>query len=106
MNERWETVLINAKRIAVGFTSLSILAAAVVGATSLSINPAEAAVQSGYYIYEFSYYSDSSQTTLVGGARQGCYPGDPAMYSWGDVTPYYSSTVIGQAYPDGTCILY
>lgn len=106
MNERWETVLINAKRIAVGFTSLSILAAAVVGAISLSVNPAVAAIQSGYYIYEFSYYSDSSLTTLVGGARQGCYPGDPAMYSWGEVTDYYRSNVIGWAYNDGSCILY
>lgn len=98
--------MINAKRIAVGFTSLSILAAAVVGTTTLSVNPAEAAVKSGYYIYEFTYYSDSSHTTLVGGARQGCYPGDPSMYSWGEVTDHYSSNVIGWANNDGTCILY
>jgi len=105
-NERWETVLINAKRIAVGLTSLSILAAAVVGTTALSVNPAEAAVQSGYYIYEFSYYSDASLTTLVGGARQGCYPGDPTMYSWGEVTDHYRSNVIGWANTDGSCIRY
>lgn len=96
----------NVKRIAAGIPNLFILASVVIAATSFSANSATTTIQSGYYIYEYSYYSDASHSSQVGYARQGCYAGDPAASGWGEVTAHSTSTLIGWCNPDGTGIIF
>ncbi|WP_292223881.1 DUF6289 family protein [Brevundimonas sp.] len=92
--------MFNAKRIAVGLSSLSILAAAVAVAATAPAQPAAAAGQSSFRIYEFTYYSDANHSTVVGYARQACSPNDPGFQQWGTVTQYVVSNPIGYCSPD------
>lgn len=94
--------MFNAKRIAAGLSTLSVLAAAVVAAASAPANPALAQDPGSYIIYEFHYFSDATQSSYVGYARQGCYPGDPRIQQWGSVTEYVSANPIAICNPDGT----
>lgn len=98
--------MINAKRIAAGLSTLSILASVVVVAASAPANPAVAGSQGSFTIYEFTYFSDATQSSVVGYARQGCYPADPGIQQWGSVTQYVSANPIGSCNPDGTGIYY
>ncbi len=97
--------MFNAKRVTAGISSCSVLAAVVV-ALSTPATAVGAAVQSGYYIYEFNYFSDATHSYQVGYARQGCFSGDPAASGWGTVTAHSTSNLIGWCNPDGTGIIF
>lgn len=94
--------MFNAKRIAVGLSTLSVLAAAVVVAATAPANPAVAQSQGSYIAYEFTYYSDAARSSVVGYARQGCSPSDPRIEQWGSVTPYSSANPVAICNPDGS----
>jgi hypothetical protein len=82
----------------------AVLAAAVVLTAAAPAMPATAQDPGSYIIYEFVYYSDATRSSVVGAARQGCYPGDPTMSQWGSVTEYFDAHPIATYYSDGTCI--
>ena len=66
-------------------------AGAAIAALGVTYAPA-AAQQGGYYIYEYTYYSDASKTEQVGFEFQHC---DRPADSYGTTTPYYDRARVG-----------
>lgn len=69
-------------------TKTTIIRSAIIGVLAMSAIAAPVSAQpGGYYLYEYTYYSDSSLTQSVGILSEHCY--EPATLS-GEVTEYYT----------------
>lgn len=83
---------------------ISFIRAAIVGILLMTSSVTPVLAQTGgYYLYEYTYYSDSSHTQLVGILSEHCY--EPATLS-GEVTQYYTRVRSGYySYSEG-CVEY
>jgi hypothetical protein len=77
---------------------------ALISALSLASAAVPVSAQpGGYYIYFYTYYSDASQTQVVGTQTEFCY--EPASVV-GDITPYYTRERRGYYSYTGGCVEY
>lgn len=82
-------------------TKMKIKNIAMIGMMSIVFGAAPVLAQpGGYFLYEYSYYSDASHTHLVGILTEHCY--EPATLS-GEVTPYYTRIQSGYYSYSGGC---
>lgn len=80
---------------------IAILCTALIGGLSLaSVSAPVSAQPGGYYLYEYTYYSDAALTNSVGILSEHCY--EPATLS-GEITPYYTRVRSGYFSYSGGC---
>ena len=63
--------------------------------------PVNAQPGGGYYLYEYTYYSDATRSVVVGTMTESC--GTFATVN-GTQTPYYTRTPSGYYSPNGECV--
>ncbi|MET1111319.1 MAG: DUF6289 family protein [Allosphingosinicella sp.] len=87
-------------------TKTRIIRTAVIGLLSLTVGLGPALAQPGtfYNLYEYTYYSNASQTQAVGIMTEHCY--EPATLS-GETSQYYTRVRIGRYnMSTGDCVEY
>lgn len=82
------------------FARVALAGLAFLSATSV---PVTAQGPNGYYVYDWTYYSDASKTEVVGRLVDNCAA--PAE-QWGEVTAYYDRTPIGHWSNSTGCTMY